>query len=376
MIEVQRQFSPHDTVDNKDKDVPRSPFMSQEPRKPANISSPPPSPAQSQATAATTTTTQNSLHKEENRLETFVNWNVPFIDKRQLARTGFYFIGPNDVVKCFFCTVEIGCWEPDDNPIDEHLKWAPNCPLMRGRETSNDPIDADELKRILPTVSYDTCGIRELHASAYVESRVSPPLSPPIGHQAEMAIHRPEHPEFQIEANRFASYEDWPNSLKQKPKELAEAGFYYTGKGDRVVCFSCGGGLKHWEESDKPWEQHAMWYSKCEYLKLVKGQKYIDEILARRTTPPSSFSESHDEGVQKTPQNSQETLSQCSSSEDTSSKPQDENKLCRVCYQNEFNTIFIPCGHILTCAKCATSVTKCPLCRQPFTQVMRYYMPT
>jgi hypothetical protein len=52
--------------------------------------------------------------------------------------------------------------------------------------------------------------------------------------------------------------------LKQRPQELSDAGFYYSGKGDRVCCFSCGGGLKDWEEGDNPWEQHAISYGNSE----------------------------------------------------------------------------------------------------------------
>jgi len=359
-----------DLVDNKDKDEPRFDLMPQESRKPTTPS-PPASPASS----------HEALHKETNRLSTLLNYPVPYIDKKLLACIGFFYIGPNDLVKCYFCKVEIGMWEPDDNPVDEHLRWSPNCRLMRGRETNNEPIDAEILKRILPQLSYDTCGILDVHPTAYVESgsqvstssqgqSQSPqPTLEPLSRQsaeAEPAMRRPEHPEFQIEADRFATYEDWPKTMKQKPKELAEAGFYYTGKGDRVICFSCGGGLKHWEENDVPWEQHAMWYNKCEYLKLMKGQPYIDGILARKNTPPCSFSE---ESPAPAP-----AVEQPSTTEAETGRPVNENRSCKICYEAEYNTAFIPCGHIIACAKCATSVSKCPYCRQPFTNVMRVYL--
>jgi baculoviral IAP repeat-containing protein 7/8 len=50
-----------------------------------------------------------------------------------------------------------------------------------------------------------------------------------------------------------------------------------------------------------------------------------------------------------------------------------DSKLCKICYSDEYNTIFLPCGHVIACAKCASSVTKCPACRQPFENVMRVY---
>lgn len=89
---------------------------------------------------------------------------------------------------------------------------------------------------------------------------------------------RPAFPEYYISRARLRSFDDWPKSLKQTPKQLSEAGFFYTQKQDRVICFCCGGGLFEWEEQDVPWEQHALHHDKCDYLRLVKGLEYISMI--------------------------------------------------------------------------------------------------
>lgn len=376
----------HDEVDNKEKDL-----MSNEPRLSPQHSirpSPPSSPRN----------VPTSLNKEKKRLSTFSNWTLVTTDKRLLAQIGFYYIGPTDLVKCYFCNVEIGMWQPEDNPVDEHLRWSPNCPLLHGRETANEPIDAEALKRILPTISYDTCGIRASSSQSsgsqsYAETSVNHAnasnirdISPqPSSSGSQEMIATPmtnigsgqrahEHPEFAIESHRLVSFEDWPKTMKQKPKELAEAGFYYTGKGDRVACFSCGGGLKDWEEMDVPWEQHAMWYSKCEYLKLMKGQEFIDEILARKSSPPSSYTETPTLASAPCASKTCNEAPKCASMlTNDDQKPMNDSKMCKICYECEYNTAFFPCGHIIACAKCASSVTKCPYCRQPFTKVMRVY---
>nr|AAW21999.1 inihibitor of apoptosis-1 like protein [Aedes aegypti] len=64
----------------------------------------------------------------------------------------------------------------------------------------------------------------------------------------------------------------------------------------------------------------------------------------------------------------------CSSDEDEPNRKLDTSRTCKICYVNEYNTAFSPCGHVVACAKCASSVTKCPLCRKPFTNVMRIYL--
>jgi Inhibitor of Apoptosis domain len=77
------------------------------------------------------------------------------------------------------------------------------------------------------------------------------------------------------ETDRVNTFYDWPINAKQSKEQLAKAGFYYVGEGDRVIWFSCGGGLKDWEEHHQPWEEHAKYYSECEYQKLMKGPGYI-----------------------------------------------------------------------------------------------------
>jgi Inhibitor of Apoptosis domain. len=55
-----------------------------------------------------------------------------------------------------------------------------------------------------------------------------------------------------------------------------------SGKADQTLCFRCGGGLKHWEETDDPWTEHARWFSSCPYVKLVKGQEFINQVIGHK----------------------------------------------------------------------------------------------
>lgn len=100
------------------------------------------------------------LYKEENRLLTFKNWpKNNILDKEVLAKIGFYFTGNADFTKCYFCKVEIGIWQPEDDPVEEHLRWSFSCPLIHGTETTNVPICEEAFKKILPVITYDVCGI-------------------------------------------------------------------------------------------------------------------------------------------------------------------------------------------------------------------------
>lgn len=36
---------------------------------------------------------------------------------------------------------------------------------------------------------------------------------------------------------------------------------------------------------------------------------------------------------------------------------------CKICMSNEVGVVFLPCGHLLSCRLCASSLQICPLCR-------------
>ncbi|XP_071845311.1 baculoviral IAP repeat-containing protein 7-B-like [Apostichopus japonicus] len=70
------------------------------------------------------------------------------------------------------------------------------------------------------------------------------------------------------ELERYRTYEklEWPNSIPVEPRDLAAAGLYFTGQGDRVACFACRGCLSNWEAGDSPQEEHRRLFPKCPFI--------------------------------------------------------------------------------------------------------------
>lgn len=101
------------------------------------------------------------LDFELNRLNTFENkWPHTYISKEILAKIGFFFVGPYDEVKCTFCNVIIKNWKMGDNEVAEHIRWSPNCPLLKRSHTTNIPtLPSNDLNQLLPPIGHDTCGI-------------------------------------------------------------------------------------------------------------------------------------------------------------------------------------------------------------------------
>lgn len=180
-----------------------------------------------------------------------------------------------------------------------------------------------------------------------------------------------EYPAYAIESRRLRSFEDWPKQMKQKPAQLADAGFFYTGRSDSVTCFSCGGGLSSWEEDEDPWEQHALYFGdECKYVRLIKGVNYHDDVITKLAAMRIENEKKEEESLAPTKTADTENRQPVTSSSSTTTE---DKNICKICYANEYNSVFTPCGHIIACVKCALAMNLCPACQSPFKEILRVY---
>ena len=51
------------------------------------------------------------------------------------------------------------------------------------------------------------------------------------------------------------------------------------------------------------------------------------------------------------------------------------DRSCTICFECPINTVFIPCGHSISCEKCAfkNSLKNCPMCRKTLQQKIKIY---
>lgn len=147
---------------------------------------------------------------------------------------------------------------------------------------------------------------------------------------------------------RVQSFGLWPSAMVQRPREMAEAGFLYTGVGDKVQCFFCFGRMSNWEESDDPWEEHAYWVPTCQYVIIKKGLEYVKKV--------------NDEGRKgngRRKVNAKVKISQVEEMEIES----DISEKCAMCYDKNRNICFLPCNHFASCGHCSFNTPNCPVCR-------------
>ncbi|XP_043681230.1 putative inhibitor of apoptosis [Vespula pensylvanica] len=347
---------------------------------------------------------------ESERLRSFENWPVPYIEPEKLAAAGFYYLGEGDKVKCFECNIEICQWVENDDPMEDHKRWSSKCRFIKKQPCGNVPIGADP--NTIPPVrsSLDVCGIYHQNSGNDTLTAELQLLS--TAKLNAMGLGRtkgPLHPDFVSYDARLKTFDTWPRSMPQTKEHLAHAGFHYTGNGDQTLCYHCGGGLKDWEPEDDPWEEHAKWFPKCCYLLMVKGQEYVNKVTGQQTSPISteealqmnlpSFiktieplsSDSGENGqIENAPGPSHRTESglkvEGSTSEEIKgckdfnstkahcSKSVDDARVCKICYNGELGVVFLPCGHMVACVDCAPEMTTCAVCRVHVAMKVRAFL--
>lgn len=229
---------------------------------------------------------ENKFNLEAERLRTFNNWNVEFINKNILALSGMYYTQINDIVKCHFCKIQLKNWEYGDDPIHEHFKWSRHCVLLHfPHKTNNVPIDVNELKRLLPVVrSFDVCGNNDPYGN---EITVDDDPSPPI-------------------EVRWGAFPEDPITQRQL-----------------------------------------------------------------QTPSPTLSSSSSSAATADLTNRFGRLFTENNAGSGTDIKPE---IICKICFIRQSNTVFIPCGHVVACLKCANLLKdQCPICRMPVTKIQNLY---
>ena len=81
--------------------------------------------------------TYELFSREEHRVKSFVDWPHSYITPKELAMNGFFYVGEEDIVKCFSCNIKLQKWLPGDRAISEHAKWSETCPMVAGKACGN-----------------------------------------------------------------------------------------------------------------------------------------------------------------------------------------------------------------------------------------------
>ena len=250
-----------------------------------------------------------NLRKEADRITSFtVNWphvtqGVAFV--RELASSGFYYLGNMDRTQCFSCGGVLLNWEPEAQVNRAHREEFPNCKMVHGTEVTNIPITGtnDDVftQEIMTTerTTNTTTYPRRRHVLDELRIRLGPihfPSIPDENHERFLYSL-----DLRKETNRITSFNsNWPHVAQGAPsiQEMASSGFYYLGNLDRTQCFSCGGVLLNWDPGDRVDSQHRTHFPNC---KMVQGNEHTNIPIAtiqQSTTSATVQSLSHNVAAQ------------------------------------------------------------------------------
>ena len=353
-----------------------------------------------------------SFYYEQERLESFDSWPIPWINPKSLAENGFYYLKHKDKVACIFCGIIINKWLIDDDIEKKHQSNSLGCPLLLNKNFGkNIPIKVSNLlKSLSSTHLYPIPNRKECEwvinenqkrkAHAYKDSN-------------GLYNIEPIREDFSCSNDRFNTFftQSWPrDKAYQDTYALANAGFFYSGIGDIVLCYHCLGGLKNFELNDDPLKLHAKYYPHCSFIlmnpkveemrggnnnnwshdkeisksnldKIIKHMnlkelcKNVDVlrnvVLTKLNTGDGvpiirendiiRKDENEQQQQQQQPSSSSEKFSYpllplpSPSSSSSSSVPtiSEECKYkCKICFDYDIQIVFYPCNHMTTCYKC------------------------
>ena len=105
------------------------------------------------------------------------------------------------------------------------------------------------------------------------------------------------NPQMENHLSRLATFENLPESSSFSPCMASKAGFYYTGEGDTVGCYSCGLRLNHLESGVHPMTAHRELSPDCQFVVTQHRDDVSPEQVVSQSAPtsgPSSqLSQSH-----------------------------------------------------------------------------------
>ncbi|XP_060575414.1 baculoviral IAP repeat-containing protein 2-like [Ruditapes philippinarum] len=329
----------------------------------------------------------------------------------RLAKNGFYYLGIDQLVRCFCCEHTMNFSNENSTDIREvHLRLSPNCTFARGLDNENVPIDHHEQ-----------------------ESNPMPEIPDATVSSAE----------FGEMDRRVSTFVGWPAGSPVSPGRLAAAGFLYTGFDDHVRCFCCGIGVREWQENDDPWVEHARWSITCPFVKYRKGEDFIQNIQRMLNATSTQETVQTDDNptilqcqaasyllrqgyseeivitgiaqfismngyeqminsplnVIEFVQMAQPNLVDPNNQTDLSSfalvtygqsggiqnsdselyhlrrrvLELETRLLCKVCLQQDACILFLPCGHMASCIECSHALNTCAICRAGIQGKMRVF---
>lgn len=242
----------------------------------------------------------NLLH----RLASYIDTELFVGCESTLAANGLHYNKTSSTLECCKCGFKLNTWISLEDTIGKHAQQ----PCSWNAQHARTPF------------------LLHISTSNMLQNVELPLAAPPVEQQPLT----PDFKKLEKLDERLKTFEGrWPSNCKQKPEDLAKAGFFLLqAKHDRVQCAYCKGILRNWEPHDIPLQEHIKHFPDCSFAR---------ELF--------SNAQGHDHKLTE------------------ENKQLKEARQCKICIDAEIDCVFLPCGHLISCSVCAPKLRTCPVCR-------------
>ena len=178
------------------------------------------------------------------------------------------------------------------------------------------------------------------------------------------------HPKYKSYNKRLSTFFErfWPVSLNQDNFKMAEAGFFYSGFGDIVICAFCGLSLNKWLPNDDPISEHRKFNQDCKFVRLFQDKNSNTNRINLNSISSSLF-------------NLRKNLDYYGNIvyfyfHEKILKRRIYNRIiniCKICLSEESNILILPCRHVSTCLTCTLCTEICPICRSEIISTIKIF---
>ena len=178
------------------------------------------------------------------------------------------------------------------------------------------------------------------------------------------------YPKYKIYNKRLSAFFErfWPVPLNQDNFKMAEAGFFYSGFADIVICAFCGLSLNKWLPNDDPITEHRKFNQDCKFVRLFQDKNSNTNRINLNYISSSLF-------------NLCKNLDYYGNIvyfyfHEKILKRRIYNRfinICKICLSEESNILILPCRHVSTCLTCTLCTEICPICRSEIISTIKIF---
>ncbi|AJD80751.1 inhibitor of apoptosis 2 [Pseudoplusia includens SNPV IE] len=278
-------------------------------------------------------------HDYDNRIDSFVGSSLTKEYIRNLGKFGIHYESGNGVYKCAFC------------------------PLLL-------------IRLDMRTLKYHTFSLCSMATAILAENET-------------------------LRKESFRKFKTARRVFKENGHCLAVNGFYYYGKDIEIRCAGCRLTIVKLNRTDRVEDIHRKYSPECEFNNkptappASDSDNEIDVINVKNhhdvnyTTDVCSatakiYPALDSIGVDDKTSDNNDIDSIFGSNDVTDSDKNtqrisssticDDDRFCKICFENERNTCFLPCKHVSTCIDCARKCKVCCICRMKIKERLEVYL--